>query len=260
MRFFKTRYLLLMSGLLMGLAACSGHQASPEPEQLVAAKEVIQTPTRSPTSESQETTAVAAPTPTATTRPPTSTPAPTPSMEEILLADARHIQGKAEAPVTLIEFSDFKCGYCGRFATTTLPRLREEYIEPGKVRFIFRNAPFLGPESTKAAEGSECAADQGAFWEFHDLLFNDQLKNHHRVSDEYLLGLAEKIGLDGAAFKECLDSAGHDNKALELAVRLKARGARGVPGFLINGQYITGALPYESFREYIEQTLAQQAE
>ena len=140
-----------------------------------------------------------------------------------------------------------------------MSRIREEYIDTGKVRFIFRHYATLGPESTKAAEGSECAADQGAFWDYHDLLFEDQVKNRSRVSDDYLIGLAESIGLDSAAFAACLDSAGHDNAVIETAMRIKSRGVRGVPGFMINGQYIAGALPYEDFQAYFEQELEKSA-
>jgi len=140
-----------------------------------------------------------------------------------------------------------------------LSRLRDEYIETGKVRFIFSHYATLGPESTKAAEGSECAADQDAFWPYHDLLFADQVKNHSRVTDEYLMALAGQVGLDTAHFSDCLDNGGHDNRVIELAMRIKARGARGVPGFLINGQYIAGALPYEDFQGYLDAALAEAA-
>ena len=118
----------------------------------------------------------------------------------------------------------------------------------------------LGPESTKAAEGSECAADQGAFWAFHDSLFADQAESRSRVTDDYLVTLAETIGLDAVTFKECLDTAGYDDQVIEMTMRLKSRGVRGVPGFMINGQYIAGALPYENFQQYIEQELANAAQ
>ena len=135
-------------------------------------------------------------------------------------------------------------------------RIREEYINTGKVRFIFRNYATLGPESIKAAEGSECAADQNAFWPYHDLLFDDQVKNHSRVSDDYLITLAEHIGLDTIVFQECLNSVGHDDAVIELSMKIKSRGVRGVPGFLVNGQYLAGTLPYEAFQKYIDQELA----
>lgn len=140
-----------------------------------------------------------------------------------------------------------------------MSRIRKEYIDTGKVRFIFRNYATLGSESTKAAEGSECAADQDAFWDYHDLLFEDQVNNRSRVSDDYLIDLAESIGLDADVFVACLDSAGHDDAVIEMAMRIKSRGVRGVPGFLINGQYIAGALPYEEFQRYFEQELEKSA-
>ena len=135
-------------------------------------------------------------------------------------------------------------------------RLREDYIDTGRVRFVFRNHAVLGPEAVKAAEGSECAADQGAFWPYHDQLFADQLENRGRVTDEYLIDLAMRLGLAPAAFQLCLETAGHDDRVIEATMRLKARGVRGVPGFLINGQYIAGNLPYDTFQDLIEQALA----
>lgn len=137
--------------------------------------------------------------------------------------------------------------------------MREEYIDTGQVRFIFRHAAFLGPESTKAAEGSECAADQNHFWAYHDALFADQTQNRSRVTDEYLVDMAEAIGLDTPLFQECLATASYDNEVIELAMRIKSRGARGVPGFMINGQYVTGAIPYENFQQYIDQELTKAA-
>jgi protein-disulfide isomerase len=136
-----------------------------------------------------------------------------------------------------------------------LGRLREDYIETGQVRFVFQNHAVLGPESVKAAEGSECAADQGAFWPYHDRLFADQVANRSRVTDDYLLDLAARLGLDPVAFQACLETAGHDDRVIVSTMGLKARGVRGVPGFLINGQYIAGNLPYDTFQELIEQAL-----
>ena len=80
-----------------------------------------------------------------------------------------------------------------------MSQIREEYIDTGKVRFVFRNFAVLGPESTKAAEASECAADQEAFWNYHDLLFEDQVTNHSTVSDDYLINLAAEVGLERCA-------------------------------------------------------------
>jgi protein-disulfide isomerase len=136
-----------------------------------------------------------------------------------------------------------------------LNRIRDEYINTGKVRFIFRNYATLGPESVKAAEGSECAADQDAFWTYHDILFEDQVKNRSRISDDHLITLAQVAGLDTSAFKKCLETAGHDDAVIETSIKIKSRGVRGVPGFMINGQYIAGTLPYEEFQRYIEQAL-----
>ena len=93
---------------------------------------------------------------------------------DFLLSDARHIEGDPDAPVTIIEFSDFACPYCSRFSVDTLPQLREDYVETGKVRFVYKHYAILGQVSTRAAEASECAAEQDQFWAYHDQIFIQQ--------------------------------------------------------------------------------------
>jgi len=99
------------------------------------------------------------------------------------------IMGKKDAPVTMIEFSDYQCPFCRRFFETTLPTLKAEYVETGKVRYVFRDFPLdqIHPHARKAAEAAHCAGDQGKYWEMHDLLFQnpqalrvESLKTHAR--------------------------------------------------------------------------------
>jgi len=80
-------------------------------------------------------------------------------------------KGSADAPVTMVYFTDFQCGYCGKFAKETLPKIEEHYIRPGKVRLVLRHLAILGEASVQAARASSCAFDQGKFWEYHDALF-----------------------------------------------------------------------------------------
>src|SRR3989337_1514537 len=110
----------------------------------------------------------------------TETPQPTMDPEtrkqlmDYLLPQVKHFKGDANAPITIIEFSDFQCPYCGRYATQVGPQIDEQYINDGKVRMGYWHVAFLGEESQWAAEAAECAADQDAFWEYHDKLFNSQ--------------------------------------------------------------------------------------
>ncbi|RMF45155.1 MAG: hypothetical protein D6755_08385, partial [Anaerolineae bacterium] len=96
------------------------------------------------------------------------------ALMDALLAQTKHFKGNPDAPVTILEFSDFQCPYCGRFFAEVEPQINQQYIENGQVRMGYIHFAFLGQESLWAAEASECAADQDAFWEFHDKLFNSQ--------------------------------------------------------------------------------------
>src|SRR5262249_17984609 len=112
--------------------------------------------------------------------------------------------GQADAPVTLVEFSDYQCPYCRMFFSDTFPTLRREYIDTGKVRYVFRDYPLaqMHPQARKAAEAAHCAGEQGKYWEMHDLLFQNQQALALPQLSEY----ARNLGLDGASFDACLQS------------------------------------------------------
>lgn len=179
--------------------------------------------------------------------------APTPTIMDFVLSDARHFQGNPNAPVTLVEFSDFKCPYCGRFSAETLPRLREQYINTGQVRFVYKHFAILGPESNRIAEATECAAEQGQFWEYHDRIFAGQTST---FNDDTLTGLAGELELDTAAFGECLVSGRYTNQIQRESQAVSAMGMRGTPSFLINGIFTYGAQPFEAFQQVIEEQLS----
>jgi protein-disulfide isomerase len=180
---------------------------------------------------------------------------PTPTIMDFVLSDARHFQGNDDAPVTLVEFSDFKCPYCGRFSAETLPRLREKYINTGQVRFVYKHFAILGPESSRTAEATECAAEQGKFWEYHDRIFADQTTVRSILDDDKLGELASEIGLDTSAFSECLASGRYAGQIQRESQAAGAMGLRGTPGFLINGVFVSGAQPFEVFQQVIEEQL-----
>lgn len=172
-----------------------------------------------------------------------------------VIANARHFYGDPNAPVTLVEFGDFNCGYCGRWAKETFPQIDKNYIKTGKVRMAYVHYPILGPDSMTAAEASECAAqqDEGNFWNYHNLLFANQGIG---FTKENLTKLAGDMELDTARFETCLNTF-PNRPLLEDDIRLaQVMGVRGTPAFLVNGIPLAGAYPYEDFVKVIEGTLA----
>lgn len=136
-----------------------------------------------------------------------------------------------------------------------MPRIREQYIDTGKVRFVYKHFAILGPESNRAAEASECAADQDKFWEYHDRLFADQTTTRSTLNDERLLELAGEVGLDPDALGECLNSGRYTGKVRQESLSIQSMGIRGTPAFLINGTFLSGAQPFEVFQQVIEEQL-----
>jgi len=181
---------------------------------------------------------------------PTAGPTPTVGPVEVSVDDDP-AQGPEDAPVTIIEFSDFQCPYCARFDAETLPQILSNYGD--RVRFVYRDFPLtsLHQYALKAAEASECADDQGAYWKYHDLLF----QNQSALDDASLKSYAASLGLDTAAFNECLDS---DKQMSEVRKDVEdglTAGVQGTPAFFINGVLISGAQPYSAFQAAIEAAL-----
>ncbi len=175
------------------------------------------------------------------------------SKHQVLVAleppDLPRVEVDTSAPVTIVEFSDFQCPYCGREAPV-IERLMKEY--DGRVRLVFRNYPLdFHPFAQKAAEAGACAQEQGKFWEFHDKMFGNQ----NKLAVEDLKGYAKSVGLDSSKFDKCLDSG--EKKAL-VEEDLKAGSAAGVsgtPAFFINGVFINGAQPYEQMKQTVDREL-----
>ncbi|MCB9078597.1 MAG: thioredoxin domain-containing protein [Anaerolineaceae bacterium] len=137
-----------------------------------------------------------------------------------------------------------------------MSRLREEYVETGKVKFVYKHFAILGPESNRGAEASECAAEQDAFWPYHDRLFADQNENHDSLNQEKLVSLAGELELDTSAFADCLSSGRYSLQISRESQAVQALGLRGTPGFLINGLFINGAQPFDVFQQVIDEQLA----
>lgn len=174
--------------------------------------------------------------------------------------DRPRVQGNAmgdpDAPVKVVEFSDFLCPYCRQFFLQTEQPLVEDYVATGKVYFVYRTlGDWLGPESQASAEAVYCAGDQGRFWEYHDLLFANQ--GNGSFSPDRLRAFAQALDLDEEAFSACLSGAKYrDQVRQDLADGLQA-GVRGTPSFLINGKLVAGAQSYAMFRQEIEAALAE---
>ena len=178
---------------------------------------------------------------------------PTPTVGPVeVSADDDPAIGPEDAPVTIIEFSDFQCPYCARFQTETLPQILSNYGD--RVRFVYRDFPLvsLHANALKAAEASECADDQEAYWKYHDLLF----QNQSALDDASLKNYAASLGLDTAAFNQCLDSDKYMSEVQKDEQDGITAGVQGTPAFFINGVLISGAQPYSVFQAAIEAALA----
>ena len=135
------------------------------------------------------------------------------------------------------------------------PQLVSEYVEPGTVRFEFRDYAFRGPEAVQAAEAAACAADQGAYWRYHDTLFLNQ-SGPNSFSDARLKEMAETLGLDTAAFNSCLDG-GEKQAAVEASIaEAQAQGVDSTPTVLINGTEIAEWHDFNAVKQAIDAALA----
>ncbi len=164
------------------------------------------------------------------------------------LADNDPSIGAKDAPVTIVEFSDFQCPFCEKFETETLKKIIDKFVNTGVVRFVYRDLPLsFHPHSQKAAEAAECAHEQGKFWEFHDKLF----ANQKGLSTDNYKKYAAELGLNMEQFNDCLESEKYYEETQEDAKVASEQGIRGTPGFVINGQMINGAQPYDKFEQVI---------
>lgn len=166
--------------------------------------------------------------------------------------------GRADAPVVLIEYADFKCGYCGKFARDTEPELIKEYVEDGTLRIEWRNFPIFGEESENAARGAWAAGQQDRFWEFHAAAYAEGAKEKGFAKDR-VKALAQEAGVkDLARFMTDLDGEAARAAVAKDQEQAYGIGATSTPSFLINGRPIAGAQPKEAFTQAIE-TAAEQA-
>lgn len=170
----------------------------------------------------------------------------------VTILDTDPTLGRADAKVTLVMFEDFECPFCGRFSKETLPRLREREVQEGTLRIVWKDFPLsIHSHSAKAHEAGRCAQAGGKFWEYHDVLF----ENQHSLGVSDLKRYARDIGLSGEQFDACLDSDAGAPLVRASQAEGFAAGVSGTPSFVINGRLVSGALPYETFASTIAATV-----
>ena len=180
------------------------------------------------------------------------------SKDAFTVRDANRLGDKA-ATVTIVEFSDFQCPFCERFHQTIESQLRQQYVDTGKAAFVYKHSAFLGQESIWAAQAAECAADQGKFWAFHDLLFDRQNgENQGAFTKDKLLGFAKELNLDMTKFEPCLKNDETLQRVTADTQEGSQAGVRGTPTFFINGKPLVGAQPWQAFQQAIDAALSQQ--
>ncbi|KKS64312.1 MAG: hypothetical protein UY14_C0040G0007 [Parcubacteria group bacterium GW2011_GWA1_47_9] len=162
-----------------------------------------------------------------------------------------HIRGNFSAPVTLVEFSDFQCPFCERIGPT-VNKILNDY--PDEVRLVYKNFPLSFHQyGQQAAEASECASEQGKFWEYHDKLF----ANQSDFSVENFKKWAKDLNLDSGKFNLCLDSGKYSGKVKSDFDEGTRKGVNGTPTIFVNGQAVVGAQPFEVFKRAIDGALAE---
>ena len=179
--------------------------------------------------------------------------APPPAGRQQIDLDDDPFLGDENAPVTIVSFEDYQCPFCQRSFQQTFPLLMKDYIDTGKVKYVYRDFPLsFHPEAQAAAEASECADDQGKFWEYHDALF----ENQQTLGSSLYTQLANQLGLDVKEFDSCLSSGKFRQEVQADFSYGSSVGVSGTPTFFINGIKLVGAQPYQAFQQIIEAELA----
>ena len=163
--------------------------------------------------------------------------------------DACVSMGDKNAPVTIVEVSDYGCGHCRNFNTDTAPLLEQQFVDTGIVRYV--SLPFaLGPATLIGANAAMCANDQGAYFEYQTALFNESGEPDFLTPDG-VTGLATDLGLDTAAFDACLSSGKYAGAVTDNVAAAQRAGVNATPSFLINGRLLEGNSPIETFATFI---------
>ncbi len=199
--------------------------------------------------------------------------APTQPPKPVTLSKDDPSQGDKNAKVTVVEFADFQCPYCGAYSGLDAqtvkamqgqdsswqpvePNLVKDYVNTGKVRFVWKDYPFLGQESIWSGEAARCAQDQGKFWEYHDYLYSHQQgENQGAFSKDNLKKFAVALKLNTADFNKCLDSDKYLKTMQDAQTYGQSVGVSGTPATFVNGQLVSGAVPYSQIKPMIDAAL-----
>lgn len=201
-------------------------------------------------------------TPDATVNP-TQPPAPEPNQSAIdLIYEQQHrdpndpfAKGEVDATIVIVEFADFRCGYCAQSALTVLPEL-QPLIDDGSIRIEWRDMPVLGDQSVDAAVAARAAAAQDYFWQYNTALFT-QLGSDFAYDDEAFVALAEQVGVpDIEAFRAALDDPTIHNEVLQALSHGQSLGVNGTPSFIVGESFIPGYMPVEDMTALIDQEIA----
>lgn len=187
-------------------------------------------------------------------------PTPTPSFYKVSKGHLP-VLGKKNAKVTIIEFSDLQCLFCRKFWRDTFPELKKNYIYKGLVSFAYRHYPLpaeLHPAARSSAEAAECANDQNKFWDYHNRIFEEQIKKGEgtiEITDNDLISWAQDLGLDMNLFSDCFINKKNTQKIDADMSEAQKVNAASTPTFYINGQILVGAQPYQAFKTIIDEQL-----
>jgi protein-disulfide isomerase len=184
-----------------------------------------------------------------------------PSRTEFELDGSELSMGDPNAPVTVIEFSDFQCPFCRRFYTATIQDLKTNYIDTGKVYFVYKHFPLsFHPAAQKSAEAVECANEQGKWIEMHDKIYDEQEKQGQGTIQYTTVDIktwARSIVIDSTEFNTCLDSGKYAEKVSDDMAEGQSVGVSGTPASFVNGILVSGAQPYDSFKTLVDSELSE---
>ena len=187
----------------------------------------------------------------------------TSAAEVVLSVDGAPAKGEESAKVTLVDFTDYQCPFCGRYIRETYPQIGRDYIQTGKVKYVVRDFPLesIHPLAFKAAEATHCAGERGKYWAMHDRLF----ANQRQLVRKDLAKHAEALGLDVVVFDQCLDTGTYAPRIRKDMAEGQKLQTTGTPTFFLGltepkgsemkGTRMEGALPYEAFKAAIERLL-----
>ncbi len=260
--------IVLLLLLLAVLAGC-GSATADQPQQ------VAELPSVTPVTPTAVPSATAAPAPTEPP-PPTSAPAPsatplqltsdaegpvTPTMAQLKVGGERYATlGDPSAPLTIVEFADYGCHFCKEFENNVFPQLKEQYIDTGKVYYVYKDFPVVSQRGDLAAQAAECAGVQGSYWEMHAALFSDQSgwdRTPNEAQDAFRR-YAREIGIDADEHAACVAEGRFANDVQQDFNEGVALRMTGTPTFVIHDKLLGGAQPFDVFQQVIEAELINQ--